>query len=122
MAQKSNQELEQELAYYRDVVIPTMLVRENEMTRGWGNLWHKMKEENDSMRANSQKCQQLYSLLEDNTRLRCENTTHIQNHIDLSQYATSLEERCETLENIDAHRGKSVWNKAWYDNNMNRSH
>lgn len=122
MAQKSKQELEQELAYYRDVVIPTMLTRENEMTRGWGNLWHEMKEENDRMRASSQNCQQLYSLQEENMRLRCENAAHIQNHIDLSQYATSLEKRCETLENIDARRGKSAWNRARRDNNMNQTY
>lgn len=117
MNPKTNEELEQEIAYYRNVLVPSMLAREAEMTRGWGNLWHQMKEENEYMRTNSHNNQQFYLLQEENARLQHENAAHIQNHIELSQYATSLEERCRTLEAIDTSRSKSAWNKKRFNKN-----
>jgi len=109
MTQKTIEELQQDIAYYRDVIVPSMRSREAEMTRGWGNLWYQMMEENGRMCSNS--------LQEENSRLQHENAARIQNHIELSQYATSLEERCRTLEAIDARRSKSQWNNARFNKN-----
>ena len=117
MTQKTTQELQQELAYYRDVLVPSMQAREAEMTRGWGNLWYQMKQENEQMRLNSYDNSNLYHLQIENARLQHENAARIQNHAELSQYATSLEERCKTLEAIDARRGKSQWNNSRFKKN-----
>jgi len=117
MSHKTVEELQQELVYYRDILVPSIQSREAEMTRGWGNLWYQLMEENGRMYSNSQSNQQLYYLQEDNYRLHHENAVRIQNHNDLSQYATSLEERCKTLEAIDACRSKSLWDNSRFNKN-----
>ena len=105
-------ELQAQVDYYRNVVIPAMQAREAIMTREWGTLWHNITSENTRLMNAYGDNSYVTSLQAENERLRRENAARIQNQCDMSNYASTLEKRCEMLEKIDADRSKSVWRNA----------
>ena len=115
-------QLEQELTYYRDVVIPSMRAREAVMTREWGNLWHDIQEDNAGRLQAGHDDTVVHALIAENEQLKRELSVRIQNHVELSEYSNSIEERCKALESIDERRGKEVWHKACRKKNTNRKY